>query len=636
MLIPFLLLIFVELFGFSIAPSFSAGPPYTVGDAFVQAKKMGGGGSGAWTNSTGQYMMNYSVVVGNYSVEASANGCLPAKQNVTIDSISDVKIVDLTLNRSGIIKGKVIDKAGHPVVGAVVSLFPVPSYSAIETTKTDTDGMYYFTNDIDTGSYYMKADFEFDWGSINQQDTPYLDQGYISGRSDSFSATAGVVTTAADLVVNWSGIITGTVRDTYGTPLANAIVTAYSSTPPLRYMQAVTDERGTYRISYEVVNDTYSLQPELYGYVGNMTDVIATQTGTVTQDLIMVRSASVKGHVWRNGDNKPVPDVSIELVSDTYMYWQSTDADQDGYYEINGGLGPANYTATVSLGSETLNETTGIVLDTGQNVTLNFYVDVYFINGIVYENFTDGPRVPYANVGLSFDHPDNPIGGYASSDSNGTYTLVLPIASGTMGNTYNGTFVVSQYNYNTTTVYADVTVGTDNLSMDFVLPKKPPTPPPPSATIMGTIYVNTGASLPFSHQVWHLTDDSYAFAVELNTSSRVNYISTTVTSGYIGLSVWGPTGTTGTLTIWIPKAIFPGPTFTVTSYPSPDPTVISSTEDATNWIITIEYGHSSKYITFLSESAIPEYTGPAMLTAILTAGTILVLLEKKRRTQKRQ
>jgi hypothetical protein len=356
-----------------------------------------------------------------------------------------------------------------------------------------------------------------------------------------------------------------------------------------------------------------------------------TQGETVVQNFTMMKSAVVHGTVLRIGDNKPIPGASLGFMSDSYTYYGGGYTDESGNYRVESGLGPANYSVYVFLESEIMN-TTEITLGAGENLTLNFWIDAYFISGTVYENFTGGPRVPYPYVDLAFqDGFWPPPGSSAEGDTNGIYEMVVPVQEGTGGMDFNSTFTVSAYGYNTTEVNATLTIGMDT-TKDFILFKRPPPPPPPpSAKIIGTVYGYAGPSLPFSHQAWSMVSDNYTSMVELNASSSISYVYGSVSSGYISFNAWGPAGTTGQLTVWIPKDLFPGPTFTITSYPPPDPTVISSTSNATHWIITVQYGHSSRYITFQSEQIIPEYTEPTIMIGLLSASSALVLLEKKRR-----
>jgi hypothetical protein len=633
------LLLTLGIFGLVYNPSFGIPNvgPFIVPGVSVHAHNTNGFGSQyANTNTTGQYLMNRTLTdVGIYTVEASANGYVKANVNTTVSSLSDIRTVDIVLNRSGIIEGKIFGKDGHTVVGAVVTLYQESSpYFPVDETRTDANGMYYFATDVETGVYYVRVSFDFSTLFGWYQDAPYLANGYVEGKSQNIVATQGVINVAPDVFLNQSGVITGTVKDGLGHPIANATVSASTYVyPSSYYISTIADSNGVYRISYDVVNGTYTVTPNASGFVGDSADVVATQTGTVTQDFTMLKTATLTGNVWRKSDNKPVPEVHISLLDDQFKYFGYDTTNATGSYAINDGLGPGNYTVTAELGGTTVN-TTRITLAAGESKTLDFKIDAYFISGIVYANVTGGSTLPYPNVQLTFSDP-TPADGSTEGDGNGNYVLVLPIVPGTGGSTYNGNFTVSAFDYNTTIVNANIVIGTDISNEDFALPKSPPPPPhPPSATIEGTIYGNSGPDLPFSYQWWHLSDSTYGyqFMVGLNTSSHIDFVFPSLSTKSIYISVWGPEGTTGQMTIWIPNAIYQG-SFSVTSSPGPNPTMGTVSSNGTYWIVPMTYGHSSKYIFVQSTNAIPEFQAPIALMTVLLSIALAAFLQKRRRFQ---
>jgi hypothetical protein len=261
-------------------------------------------------------------------------------------------------------------------------------------------------------------------------------------------------------------------------------------------------------------------------------------------------------------------------------------------------------------------------------------INAYFISGTVYANYTGGPRLSYPDVQWRFSIPYL-VGGSTSGDVNGTYVLVLPVVTGTSGFSSGGNFTVSASGYNTTIVPANVTIG-NGLTKDFVLLKSPPPPPPPpSATIMGTILGNAGPELPFSYEWWHLSENGYQFMVGFNTSSYIDFVFSSLSTKSILVSVWGPEGITGQMTIWIPDAILQGP-FSVTSIPGPNPTMGTQTDNGTYTSVSITYGLSSKTIVFTSTGVIPEFQGPMALIAILFATALAVFLQKRLRVRVNQ
>jgi len=632
LLILGLLTITIELLGLAIIPSFSAPPAYVLPDAYVSADQINGSGYGSdFTNSTGQYFIDEGIRAGNYSVQFSADGYLRKRVNTTVASTNETQTIDVILSRSALVWGKVKGFDGRPVIGVEVNLYENGSGSYVDNAMTDSEGMYYFATEIDTGTYYMKVqEFTFPYPGYPHLYVPLLENGYVSGKiSEVVSVTAGSTAMVPDVVLDQSGAITGTVTDDHGNPMAYASVRALNL-DTFDSTMVGADANGVYRIAYDIFNGTYSVEPSVFGYLADSADVATVQGTTVVQNFTMVKSATVRGSVLRKSDSRPIPGTTISLMSDPYKYYGGATTRANGTYEANYGLGTANYTAIVYLGTEMMNMTM-ITLATGENLTLDFWIDAYFISGTVYNSTLGGPTVGYPNVYLSFGDYFGPPGGSASGSKNGTYEMIVPVREGTSGLDYAGTFTVSAWGFNTTEVNSTVTIGNDIIDMDFVLfPEPAEPPPPPSAIIRGMVHGGAGPSLPFSHQIWEITSGNYTFTVGFNTSSSISYVYSSVTSGTVSLYLWGPEGTTGQLTAWIPKDLFPGPTFTVASYPGPNPTP-TLTSNETHWIVTIDYSHSSRAITFQSENAIPEYPGPMILIAAFASGTAVVLLERKRR-----
>lgn len=622
----------IQLFSLITVPVLSAAP-YPISNTYVSADQIIGPSYGYdYTNNSGQYKIDQGIEEpGVYQVLASPEGYLRQTVDVTIDSVNDTKTADIYLNRSAIIWGKVLGYDALPAVDADVILRRNETGQYIDQVTTDSNGMYIFASYIETGAYYIEVSLNYDSGSDNLV-LPARNYGLIGGRSgfEGIAAMAGQSIQAPDLILNASAIIRGTVKDEFGDPIPNANI--YASGPFFTYFSMLTDASGVYKFSYEVMNGTYDISVNAYGYLPNEAIANATPLATTTQDFTLTRSAGLSGYIHRNSDSRQVPDVLVQVYTEDYMYGSSAHTDSDGFYEMRTGLGTGNYTVIVRMGSDVLNETS-IMLATGQNTTLDLGINVYFIVGTVYENATvAGQEVASASVELVLEGDFfGPPGGSAYTGNNGSYAMTVPVREGYGGMLWNATFTVSKYGYNDTVLNDIITIGTD-AAYDFVIFKAPPEPPPPpSATIMGTVYGGDGPSLPFSYKVWNFTDQQYNFLVAVNASSSMEYAFTDIMDGYLYVYVWGPEGTTGQMTAQLPKAIYPGPTFTVTSTLSANPTIIDLTQNATYWFLTIEYGHSSGYIEIQSENTVPEFPTLISLVAMLTLIAAITYAVKKRK-----
>jgi protocatechuate 3,4-dioxygenase beta subunit len=349
-----LLMIAIALFGSIAVPSHSANTTYVLSNANIYAEQTVGPGSGSGdTNATGQYTIEQGINPGDYTVEAKSDGYIRAIGNTTVKSSSDSKIMDFYLNRSAIIVGRVMGSDGQPVVTASVTLRDNSTDDWIDSTSTDSDGRYYFATDVDTGVYYAEADgfyYPFISQSYSHIDVSTRYVGYVSGgRSTPVSVTAGSTVSASDIVLDVSGIITGIVSDDHGNPLANVTVTAVPTSLGGSYSSATSNSTGGYRMFYDIANATYGVQPSLYGYVADSTDVIGTEGMTVVQNLTMTSSATLQGTVLRESDDTPIPDAFISLFSNDFKYFGSATTSNNGSYAIATGLGAADYTVSVTL-----------------------------------------------------------------------------------------------------------------------------------------------------------------------------------------------------------------------------------------------------------------------------------------------
>jgi len=649
LILTFLMILTMLASPLAVQQSHSVLLSYPLTNASVSASQTNGPGYGSnSTDTNGNYTINQGIPVGNYSVQASADYYLPASANTTIGTSSSVNTVNFNLGRSGIVAGRIIDNMSKPVVGASVTLNSNSS-GAVGYAFTDSNGFYHFATNIDAGTYYVDVSFNFNFSlaveevilggnytplPFSSPISPYLQHGFVEGRSPSFLASAGTVVTAPTMVLNGSGVITGTVRDAHSNPVPYAAVEA---TNQLTYQSfaVLTNAQGVYRISYDVIDGNYSLKAYHHGLVGAFVNVTAVQSGTVTQDLSLVTTATVQGHVWRVGDNKPLEDVSVELLNYSTFTFGSAYTDANGFYKITSGLGPANYTVQVTLGGFPVNMTS-VVLTAGENLTLNFYVYAYFISGTVYENSTgSGVGVPYPDIELydqiTVPFPYQILVASTAGDVNGNYVLAIGYDSVSSGTVFTGNFTVSAYGYNSTTEAQSITIGTDVSNMNFALQKTVIPPPPASATIKGSVYGNSGPQLPFSLQNWTVVSGNATFPVSFNTSSDVSGVFGDLAAGTLSIIVSGPEGTSDTMTVWLPRSAYPLLNFAVTSFPGPNPTIVSQGAVGQYYVIKIQFGHSSKEIVFQNQPYIPEYSGPFALVALMTLTAASLIILKRRR-----
>lgn len=611
-----------------------------VASAYVSASQVGGeGGAYDYTNGTGWYEITYNIPPGNYSVSTSAFGYLGSTLSTTVSSLSDEKVLDFYLNRSALIVGKVAGVGGEPVVGADVTLYENATSRYIASTRTDSQGLYYFASDVPSGTYYVKVGFEFPftspaWNPYYGQnytglptypylEAPYLPIGYVRSDSAAFVAVSGTTNYAPLVSLNSSAVIKGVVKDAVGNPVPNATVYA-SSLWGGHYITAVTDPSGGYRLSYDIVEGVYNVRPYAYGYVGPSVDVNTTGASVVVQDFVMNKSASVYGFVRRSGDGRPIANTYLNIYSVEGSDYGHVQSGADGYYSFGGGLTGGNHSIYVYVGSA-YRGPYYVSLTDGAATRFDVDVDAFFVSGTVHMDNLTGPPVGYAQLYLTLNGVPSVSTIYGYGQSNGSFSIIVPVPEGYMGMPVTATLTAKNYNYNAAVRQLNLTMGTD-ASVDVALPSSATFG---SAKIEGTVYGGVGPDLPSSMQWWHLTFANYTFTVGINSTSYVNYVYPYLLSKELYISARGPEGIAGQMTVFVPDSIMQGP-FTIDSSYLPKPTIVSQVDNGTYTAVTFTFTqHNYNYFYLYSAAAVPEFPGWMVLGALGSAVFVAAMAERK-------
>lgn len=229
---------------------------------------------------------------------------------IAVTAGSEVKGIDLALERSGIISGKVTaTPSGTPLGNATV-------YAASEGgnyfgyAQTNATGHYRISSGLGTETYTVTA---------------FYGIGFSFGQVTGVSVIAGTETSNVDIALSVSppspsGIITGKVTDTSSKPIVNALVTAQGLGGS---GEAYSDSNGDYVISSGLGNGTYAVFASAPGYTaGNVTGVSVT-VGQVTPNINfqlpkipLAQSGKISGTI--QGDANPIPEfqnpIAILLV----------------------------------------------------------------------------------------------------------------------------------------------------------------------------------------------------------------------------------------------------------------------------------------------------------------------------------
>jgi protocatechuate 3,4-dioxygenase beta subunit len=281
-----------------------------------------GAGSTQYVNADadGRYMIN-GLPGGSYAVTFQAAGYVAAHyhQNswaAPADpvSVTDGQVtpgIDAQLQLGGRISGRVTDTQGNSLAGAYVALEDDP---AGHSAQVGADGTYTIS-EVEPGAY--KVHFVAPPGLFDQ---------YYSGAASAAAAapvtvTGGATTSGIDAQLQTGGVITGTVTDTQGHPLAGITAAVPNSAFGLLAgpQRTTTDAAGHYRID-GLTTGTYHIAFAGGGYIeqyygGTSYDTAApidvsvgtTRTGidarlevggTITGTLTDARGAPLQGSVF--------------------------------------------------------------------------------------------------------------------------------------------------------------------------------------------------------------------------------------------------------------------------------------------------------------------------------------------------
>jgi protocatechuate 3,4-dioxygenase beta subunit len=294
--------------------------------------------------------------------------------------------VNFTLLEGGIITGRVVDEAGHPIADAYVQAFPSygdstiiwPIYADVTTGiqvpgygVTDRDGYYRITGLADD-EYYVYVNVWNEWTTI----VKWYDNVERFEDATPVAVAPGQVVEGIDFTVSIptrDGVISGLVVDLNGNPIEGVNIQAYSPVYPYFgslddslarpvpwpgefWGYATTDRNGRYIIENVPTGDYYVLASIYKGwqYIQRWwpdaesqeeAEIVSVTSGVpVTADFtlpVSLGSASVAGYVKDVSGNalqyayiqvQPAQQIRSTDGNDGVWAWASTD--EKGYFEI--------------------------------------------------------------------------------------------------------------------------------------------------------------------------------------------------------------------------------------------------------------------------------------------------------------
>ncbi len=404
----------------------------------------------------------------NVTLPANANLAPPGYYmlfilNGGVPSVAAIMQISASAVTTGSIDGQVTNTSGASLGGAQVTAGNL-------SATTDGTGQYLITN-VPTGTVTVSASLS----------------GYSSA-SESVSVTAGSTTNAATLQLAplSSGSVTGLVRNSAGTAIANATVSGAGQT-------ANTDSSGTYTLN-DLPAGQVQLTASATGYSPASQTVTITAGTTLTANTFTLTSntGTVSGVVTSSTTNAAISGATVLYGGG------STTTNASGAYSLTGV--PAGSVNLVASASGFNSQTITVTITGGQTSTANFSLTpVTTTTGTVtgqITNISTGGAIAGATVKWS--------SGSTTSSGTGTYTLTQ-VTAGPQNITASATGYVAR------TVAASVTGGTTT-TLNIALAT--------GGKIAGTVTHN-GAAL--ANVTVTMTGGKYAATYTATTSSAGAY-----------------------------------------------------------------------------------------------------------------
>jgi hypothetical protein len=378
------------------------------------------------TNSSGQLVI--SSVLGNYAVAAQVENSSTGNEQFfgsttgTVSAAQDAGNIQIAINpaaSTGTVTGHVYGGAGQtPLIGVNVTLEDGPTGDAINTTSTDANGAYSFSNITVSSSFTVVASIEVPYGSYSLS----------ASQTGSFSSNGATVTLDIALPVS---VVQGTIFKHDGvTAVADVAVfgTQMSGSGTMLSYSGQSNASGTYQI-LGMEPGAYTLTASAYsGLQGMASGTVVSGTETDTVNISLQAAGTVTGTLKDSAGN-PLADKTVTVTSSSESAQLSAYTSESGVYSLS-GVGTGTIVAEYLDGNTVLGSATGTLAADGDTLTLNVQLAGGTVSGVIYQS--DG-KTPAPGVPVTVVNYDAAAGGIANSvsvnaGSDGSYSAANVLA----------------------------------------------------------------------------------------------------------------------------------------------------------------------------------------------------------------
>jgi len=328
------------------------------------------------TNAGGQYTSNLALTSGSYYAVAlgadlhlaqlyggttCGRGCPPATTGaaIAVTRGQTTAGIDFHLLRGGAISGRVTAATGgQPLAGVELRIFTATDW--ITWTATDANGMYTTPTSLPRDTYYVRATGPNGYRSQIFQlvNCPATCPSITTGTP--IAVREAETTPNIDFALVAVGSISGTVRAGDGAPVSGASVTVSLTTHGPSVASATTGADGGYTTPATLGPGAYYVKVSATGFfsqIYNGVDCIPTCPGPVAGDAVTLaegqalsgidfslqRGAAIAGTITRAADSAPLSGIAVWLYDASGTYVASARSGADGSYQTQAPLPGGTY-----------------------------------------------------------------------------------------------------------------------------------------------------------------------------------------------------------------------------------------------------------------------------------------------------